>query len=1003
MRFRWVSVAFATVLVPLWALPAPAQEPEPGRVRAWEEEVVIPTYAPYPDDVNPKFFELEGSIIYPYTMQDNLSATRADKTYRGVFLENEYLKVMALPEIGGRIQTVYDKIRGTQMFHDNGVVKPGLIALRGAWISGGIEWNRGPTGHTVTSFSPVDVVTVENRDGSASIIIGYTEMNFRTTWQVRLTLHPGHAVLDEHISISNPTDGFHSYYFWNNTAFPNTPGTRFIYPMTLGSDHNGTSFFSWPMHEGRDLSWLKNYPDPTSVFAYACVFDFFGAYDVDRDYGIVQVANHHELPGKKAWTWGESDSGLAAQAVLTETAGPYIEVQSGPLRTQADYGMLGPGQTVTWQEWWYPVAGLGDGFEYANQDVAIQRIETDSGLEFRVISTQVFSQAQVSAVQNGRVVTTEIVDLSPSSARRIQIDADAGMPVELSVRNGFGGELATYTSPLPIPPVEAPDDPIATPDAELSVEQMHRRGYDADVQLDRVSAREWYVRALEGDPGHSPSLIALAVLDADAGLHEVAAARLEHALERDPTNGMATYLLGVTKLRLGDLDAALRLGYAATKQPETVELGFSLIGRAQMRAGQREAALQSFTRGFDRGGRDRIRLFEQTLIAAYDAERWAQATSIALSPIRTGTTRLVPYAIMTLLGEASAADFAAETRAFVGEDEFAFIELSIAFADLSLYREAADLLLTTTVERLDEAEHRPLPFYYLAYYESRLGNEKRAGQYLARAAALKRDYVFPSRPETVAVLEYAVQQSPNDARAHEYLGNLFAGLGRMDEAVESWQVAADLDPSLSVARRNLGMHSWRQAGDLDAAAGWYTAAIDSRPSDQTLHRDLARVEIARGRPSEAVAILEAMPSTPRPRGDAIVLLARTYNDVQRYDDAIALLDRTTFSNREGDAGTWSIFSAAHVARGRLKLAAGDAAGALADFERALTYPENLNVGRSSRPREAGAQYWRGHALDALERGDEARAAWQAGADGVPSNDEQRDYIERSKAALEDGR
>ncbi|SVC61444.1 uncharacterized protein METZ01_LOCUS314298, partial [marine metagenome] len=284
MRSSWSVV---TVLIGVCVLPSAAQE----RVRSWEEEVVIPTYQPYPDDVNPKFLELEGSVIYPYTMQDNLSAKRSNQTYRGVFLENEYLKVMALPEIGGRIQTVYDKIRGEQMFHDNGVVKPGLIALRGAWISGGIEWNRGPTGHTVTSFSPVDVVTVENPDGSASLVIGYTEMNFRTTWQVRLTLHPGRAVLDEQISISNPTDGFHSYYFWNNTALPNTPGTRFIYPMTLGSDHNGTSFFSWPMDNDRDLSWLKNYPEPTSVFAYECVFDFFGAYDVDRDYGIVQVAN----------------------------------------------------------------------------------------------------------------------------------------------------------------------------------------------------------------------------------------------------------------------------------------------------------------------------------------------------------------------------------------------------------------------------------------------------------------------------------------------------------------------------------------------------------------------------------------------------------------------------------------------------------------------------------------------------------------------------------------
>ena len=89
-----------------------------------------------------------------------------------------------------------------------------------------------------------------------------------------MTLHPGKAYLDERIRIANPTDGMHPYYFWNCTAFPNRPGTRFIYPMTLGTDHNGTEFFTWPIHKGKDLTWLKNYPTYTSVFAYQCAFDF---------------------------------------------------------------------------------------------------------------------------------------------------------------------------------------------------------------------------------------------------------------------------------------------------------------------------------------------------------------------------------------------------------------------------------------------------------------------------------------------------------------------------------------------------------------------------------------------------------------------------------------------------------------------------------------------------------------------------------------------------------
>ncbi|MYE43571.1 MAG: DUF5107 domain-containing protein, partial [Acidobacteria bacterium] len=137
-----------TALLLAFAVSAPAAAQEP--VRVWEGELTLPTYALLPDDPNPQFRETDNSIVYPYTMQDNLGTERADHTWRAFFLENEYLKVACLPEIGGRIQWVLDKRENEQMFYNNQVIRPGLIALRGAWISGGIEWNRGPQGHTVT-------------------------------------------------------------------------------------------------------------------------------------------------------------------------------------------------------------------------------------------------------------------------------------------------------------------------------------------------------------------------------------------------------------------------------------------------------------------------------------------------------------------------------------------------------------------------------------------------------------------------------------------------------------------------------------------------------------------------------------------------------------------------------------------------------------------------------------------------------------------------------------
>jgi len=338
-----------------------------AQVKVWEGTIDIETY-PWEKNVNPKFWAMESgakgattvkaSLTYPYNMQDHLSREKKTVTYKAFFLENEYLKITCLPELGGRLHSVYDKTTGEEMFHKNDVIKPSMIAMRGGFISGGVEWNASPQVHTVTILSPVDVLAGKNPDGSAYLEISNLEKSLRTSWTVRVTLHPGQSVLDEEIRLYNPTDAMSPFYFWNTTAFPQLPGTRFIYPMSLGTDHFGKKFFNWPIHNGKDLSWTKNYEDASSIFAVDPAYDFFGAYDVNLDRGIVQVANKNELPGKKAWTWGQGEYGRISMKNLGDENPEYIEVQSGPLQTQSDYGLLTPGKSISWKEYWYPVHGL---------------------------------------------------------------------------------------------------------------------------------------------------------------------------------------------------------------------------------------------------------------------------------------------------------------------------------------------------------------------------------------------------------------------------------------------------------------------------------------------------------------------------------------------------------------------------------------------------------------------------------------------------------------------
>ena len=981
-----------------------------ARVRAWEETVTIPTYG-WAEDVNPKFWALEGavkfsttvkgSIVYPYTMQDHLYRTKSDRTYKALFLENEYLKITCLPELGGRLHSVFDKTKGEEMFHINNVIKPGMIAMRGAFISGGVEWNAGPQVHTVTIVSPVDALIGRNSDGSAYLEVSNLEKSLRTRWIVRVTLHPGKAYLDERIRIFNPADAINPYYFWNCTAFPNRAGTRFIYPMTLGTDHHGVKFFSWPIHEGKDLSWLKNYETWSSIFAVDCAFDFFGAYDVDADRGIVQVADRRELSGKKAWTWGNWDFGLVSQKNLTDDDGPYIEVQSGPLPTQSDYGMLLPREEVSWQEWWYPVHGLGDGFEYATKDVAVQTVHKDDKLRLHILATNKFPRAICTLSQGRRQLLRERIDLSPKRPEVVTLSSSPQSPVDVTIKTRNGDVLASFVTPLPIPRTSPPAragfrDKV---DEQLTVDEKYRKGLKYDLATNRKKAREYYEKALADDAEYSPALRGLAVLDIEAALYENAIERLEKALVRDGSDGLSWFFLGVSHLRLRNEKETLRCAYKAVRCFGTASLGYDLAGRAYMRLRDYSRAVEAFEKSVQLNPRD-TQAQNHLLLALYAAGETMSAYKQAQKRIAENLTDLVPRAVVVLRHENEMDRFVREARDFVGEDDFEMLETSLAFAELGLVNEAAKLLSAVCIEAVPQTERNPLPLYYLAYFASVQGDQKNARTYLAQAGKTYKDYVFPSRPEAVEVFKYAIDEKPDDAYAHLHLGNLYGNFGRLDEAARHWRRAGELDSSLSIAFRNLGLYAWAVDEDLAKAEGYYRKAIAARPKDQTLYRDLADILLAGKKRSEAIKVLESTPFEKLRRADVIIMLAQAYVDEQRYTNAIDLLESTPyFVNWEGQTITRDLFSKAHLQRGRKRFEDKSFEGALKDFEAALTYPENIGVGRSNKPREAPAHYWRGKALEALGRLEDACSAWEKGANGQGGSKEQNEYQELCKKAL----
>ena len=168
--------------------------------KVWTETVNVPTYSVGQPQKAPVFLEkrvYQGSSgkVYPYPVIETISDEKIDREYQAVFLENEYLKVMVLPELGGRLQRAYDKTNDYDFVYYNHVIKPALVGLTGPWISGGIEFNW-PQHHRPTTFSPVDFTLKQGEDGSASVLLHDVDQMYGTKGTARITLHPGKAYIE---------------------------------------------------------------------------------------------------------------------------------------------------------------------------------------------------------------------------------------------------------------------------------------------------------------------------------------------------------------------------------------------------------------------------------------------------------------------------------------------------------------------------------------------------------------------------------------------------------------------------------------------------------------------------------------------------------------------------------------------------------------------------------------------------------------------------------------
>lgn len=592
-----------------------------GEVRIWEEQVTIPTYEVGEPDRNPMFLEkrvYQGSSgkVYPYPTTEKISREKKDKVWNAVYLENEYLKIMVLPALGGRIQRAYDKTNGYDFVYYNHVIKPALVGLAGPWISGGIEFNW-PQHHRPTTYMPVDHLIRENEDGSKTLLVHDVDQMYGTKGIAAFTLYPGKAYLEVRGQLYNRTALPQTFLWWANPAVPVNDHTQSIFPPDVHNvyDHGKRAVSRFPIakgvyykhdySEGVDISRYKNIPVPTSYMAETSKYDFVGGYDYQKEAGLLHVADHHFSPGKKQWTWGCGEFGKAWDRNLTDEDGPYIELMTGVYtENQPDFTWLKPFEEKTFRQYFMPYKKVGQ-VKNATIHAALNVEVAEGHIHVTVYATEKYACGEIVVRKQGEEIARERAVLSPVDIYERTIEAQA-RPEEVCVSvYGDGKLLVRYQAEKErLPKLAEPAEAAMEPEQIRTNEELLLTGQHIEQHRHATYLPDpYYLEGLKRDGGDIRLNNAYGLLLLRRGDFETAEKHFRAAIDRmtwrspNPYNSEAYYNLGLALFYQGRKDEAYDAFYKATWSNEQQEMSFYYLAVIAAADARYEEALELAEKG----------------------------------------------------------------------------------------------------------------------------------------------------------------------------------------------------------------------------------------------------------------------------------------------------------------------------------------------------------------------------------------------------------------------
>jgi len=993
-------------------------------VKAWVEQISIPTYGIGKPEKNPMFLEkrvYQGSsgVVYPHPVIEKIEDEKHDREYTAVFIENEYLQIMILPELGGRIQKAYDKVKKRDFVYYNQVIKPALVGLAGPWISGGIEFNW-PQHHRPSTFSPVDFKIQENTDGSKTVWVNELEIMFRTKGMAGFTLYPGKAYLEISGKLFNPTPFPQTFLWWANPAVKVNDHYQSVFPPDVHAvfDHGKRDVSDFPIATGTyykvnyapgtDISRYKNIPVPTSYMAIQSKYDFMGCYEHDTQGGMLHVADHHVSPGKKQWTWGNDDFGFAWDRNLTDEDGPYIELMTGMFTdNQPDFSWLQPNEGKTFEQYFMPYAQIGV-VKNATKEAMISAGKEGEKYFVKVYATTVYEQATIKVLRNGQELKSFTATIAPDAIFETTFDLAGIDETELKiiVADKSGSILVSY-QPEKIEEKEIPSAAVAAkqPADIEQIEDLYLNGLHLEQYRHATyNPLDYYEEALRRSPGDVRCNNAIGLLLLRRGQFAKAEPYFRTAIKTitkrnpNPYDGEPYFNLGLSLKMQNRLDEAFDAFYKAAwndAMQHSAYLELARIASVQNKTTEALALIEkSLIRNYHSSPARLVKASLLRLSGRTDEAKAFIKESLAIDPFNYGCL-FEEYLLNA--DKQDAAKLKSITNLMRSEPNN-YLELSIGYVQAGLYNEALQVL--EAYEQNCEPSNQ-IVLYYKSWVASKSGDAGNAKTYAEQAANAASSIYFPNKIEEVLILQNAITVNPTDAKAYYHLGNLWYGKRQYAEAIECWEKSAALDKSFPTVHRNLSLAYYNKLNQPQKSLEEMERAFALDNTDARVLMELDQLDKISGRSfEERLKLLDQYPDLVNERDDLYLERVSLLNNLNQYKAAQELLGTRKFHPWEGGEGkVIGQFLLCHIELAKEALRNGEYQKAIDLLSQVERYPENLGEGKLYGTPENDINYLLGCAYEGLKQTEKANSKFSAATEGngVPVqaiyyNDPQPDKI-----------